>query len=214
MSEQGLILIVGLGKELGMELARKFGKQGYEIVLMGRDKAAVLPKISLLCEEGIKGYGIGIDVADGKSIADAFQEVDKLNKPIRGLVYNAVARRIKAPSELLPEEVEADLKVSLLGAMGCTSQLLHRYQGNEFILYTGGGVALTPSVPSASMSVGKAALRNYVLNLAEELKDGDVFVGMVTITRKMEYGTDCPPDLVADVYLELAGTRDCVEKII
>lgn len=216
MSEQGLIIIVGPGKDLGIELARKFGKQGYGIVLMGRDMTSIQSKTLQLRQEGVDGYAIGIDVTDGNSVAYAFQEVDKLNKPVCGLIYNAVARRIKHPSELLPEDVEADMKVCLSGAMRCTLEILQRYTGcdDEFILYTGGGVALMPSVPAASMSIGKAALRNYVLNLAEELKDNALFIGIVTITRKIEYGTDCSPETVADVYTDLLKTRETAEKII
>lgn len=216
MNEQGLIIIVGPGKDLGIELARKFGKQGYGIVLMGRDKASIMSKISQLCHESLEGYAVGIDVTDGQSVAHAFHEVDKLNKPICGLIYNAVARRVKRPSELLPEDIEADMKVCLSGAIRCTLEILQRFTGceDEFILYTGGGVALMPSVPAASMSIGKAALRNYVFNLAEELKDSAMFIGIVTITRKMEYCTDCSPETVADIFTDLLRTRESVEKII
>lgn len=72
---------------------------------MGRDKASIMSKISQLCHEGLEGYAVGIDVTDGQSVALAFHEVDKLNKPICGLIYNAVARRVKRSSELLPEDI-------------------------------------------------------------------------------------------------------------
>ena len=216
MNKRSLVVIVGPGKDLGYELARKFGMDGYDIVFMGRDSATIKLKMLPLAGEGIKINFIPIDLTNEKSITDAFIEVDKLNQPVCGLIYNAVVRRIKTPSEITAEEVADDLKVNFLGAVSCTAQILRRYKraGNEFMMYTGGGVALTPSVPFASMSVGKAALHNYVLNLAEEFKDKAIYIGTVLITQKIQYGTKYAPDLIAGTYLKMIRTKEAVETVI
>lgn len=51
---------------------------------------------------------------------------------------------------------------------------------------TGGGFALEPQRDSASLSVGKAALRAFVLSLAQELQPWGVHVGTVTITGTVD----------------------------
>lgn len=199
-----------------MELARRFGENGYAVVLTGRNVEVLTAHAGSLHAQGIEAFPVRMDVADEASVAEAFRQVDKLPGRVCGLLYNAVARRTKTPSELTVPEAEEDLKVNLLGAVACVSRLLARWKdGSEgFILFTGGGVALRPSVPAASMSLGKAALRNYALNLAEELKQSPVFVGMVTITRKMLPGTECDPAAVAERYLSMLRERTDREIIL
>lgn len=211
-----LVIIVGIGSGLGFELARKFGSNGYDIALLGRNAKVLSTVQQNLSTEGIHVYSIPTDVACEKSIESAFRELDKFSQPIHGLIYNAVARRTVSPSSLTAEDVTEDLKVNLFGAISCTGQVLKRFkrQGDEFILYTGGGVALSPSTQSASMSIGKAAIRNYALNLAEELKKSRIFTGTVTITKKMEYGTKYSPDLIASSYLKMIRSKDTFEIVI
>lgn len=215
-ADKKAVLIVGPGADLGMELARRFGENGYAVVLMGRNREMLAAHADLLNTEGIETYPVQVDVACPESVEKAFGQAGALPCRLSGLVYNAVARRTKSPSALTVDEVEQDLKVNLLGAIACVSQLLARWKdGAEgFILFTGGGVALTPSLEAASMSLGKAALRNYALNLAAELKESPVFVGTVTITRKMLRGTECDPAAVAENFLAMVRERTNREIIL
>lgn len=209
------VLIVGPGADLGMELARKFGENGYAVILMGRNKETLAARANLLNATGVETYPLQVDVADPESMEKAFRQADELPCRLSGLVYNAVARRTKSPSGLSVDEVAEDLKVNLLGAVGCVGQMLARLKTarDGFIAFTGGGVALSPSVPAASMSLGKAALRNYALNLAEELKESPVFVGTVTITRKIARGTECDPAEVAARFSTMVQERSAREII-
>lgn len=215
-SEQKLVLIVGMGAGLGMELARRFGTNGYAVVLAARSMETLTALAGSLHARGIEAFPVRMDVADEASVTEAFGQIDRLPGRVCGLLYNAVARRTKTPSRLTVPEVEEDLKVNLLGAVACVSQVLARWKDGTdgFILFTGGGVALTPSLAAASMSLGKAALRNYALNLAEELKQSPVFVGTVTITRKMLPGTECDPAAVAERYFSMLGERTNREIIL
>ncbi|MCC8089185.1 MAG: SDR family NAD(P)-dependent oxidoreductase [Rikenellaceae bacterium] len=210
------VIIVGIGSELGIALADKFGKEGYDIVLMGRNTDKMNEQTEALRFSGINVDSIYIDVTNIDSVKTGFSQLRDMGKKIELLIYNAVARRTATPSQLRPEQVLNDFGVNVTGAIACISEILEDFlkdrAGN--IIFTGGGVALNPSLTSASMSISKAGLRNYALNLHNELNDKGIFVGIVTITKAIRPGTDCAPDIIADVYYQLFKGQDKSEIII
>ena len=211
-----LIIIVGVGSSFGRSIAKLFGKQGYEIILMGRNTTKLEEESRHLIAEGIMAYPIVVDVTNSDSVHSAFDEIKKLDKTVDLLIYNAVARGNKKPSELTAKEVADDFSVTMGGAISCTNEILpfFKEQNNGAIIYTGGGVAITPSMNNASMSIGKAGLRNYVLNLSNELQHSRVFIGMVTITKLVEENTASSPEIVAEQYLNMFSERKNCETIL
>lgn len=71
------------------------------------------------------------------------------------------------------------------------------------LLFTGGGLALDPLANFASVSLGKAALRNLVFSLAQELTPAGIHVATVTICGMVRPGTHFDPDTIAQSFLAL-----------
>jgi hypothetical protein len=72
------------------------------------------------------------------------------------------------------------------------------------LLFTGGGFALQPSPEYTTVSVGKAALRAYVLALHEDHRGSGVHASTVTIAGYI--GGEDPrfaPEALAAAYLDL-----------
>lgn len=216
MENPAVIILIGLGKKLGISIARAFGRKGYHIVLMGRAIEKIKIQARELAHEQINYCIIPMDVTDEKSVTTAFETVKSMNQPVGGLIYNVVTRRNKIPSELTEEEAAEDFKVNVGGAITCTNKIVELYKEQTYgtILYTGGGVALTPSLYSSSMSLDKAALRNYALNLHNELKDSPIFIGTITITRAVEDHTDYSPERIAQEYIRMFEQKDAPEYIL
>lgn len=216
--DHGLIIIVGIGNGFGTALTEIFGKAGYDIVLMGRDITRLEQQSRFSVEKvrDLKIHLIEIDVTDINSVISAFERVKDLKKPIDCLIYNAVARRNKKPSELTAFEVTEDFKVNVGGAVSCTHQALRLFenQNSGTVILTGGGVGINPSLIASSMSIGKAGLRNYAVNLHNELKNSNIFVGTVTITRPVREETECSPELVAGQFFRMFTERGDTEVII
>jgi short-subunit dehydrogenase len=76
--------------------------------------------------------------------------------------------------------------------------MLERRAGT--LLFTGGGLALAPSSAAAALSVGKAALRAWVLALHDALSEHGVHATTVTIAGTVRPGTHFDPDRIADTY--------------
>jgi len=71
------------------------------------------------------------------------------------------------------------------------------------LLFTGGGLALTPHPRYAGLAVGKAALRNWVFSLAAELKPRGIHAATVTVAGFVKPDTPFDPNRIADAYWEL-----------
>lgn len=214
--ERKMVVLVGPGSAMGMDIALKFGKAGFNLSLLGRNVEKLNEYVLKLKAEGISAYPFYADVTDYLSVNNAFEEINKLNYDIDLVIYNAVSRRIKKPSELTAENVVDDFKVSMAGAISCVSAVLAGYKKKGYgnILFTGGGVALEPSVLSSSMSVSKAGLRNYALNLHNELNPLNIYVGIITIRKGINVSSEYNSQKIAGIYYSMYKKRSDWEYII
>ncbi len=213
---KGIVIIIGTGKGFGFELAFKFGSEGYDIILAGRDTVKLSACIDSLKKINITARFFELDVADPGSIEKFFSKIAGMEQPVSLLIYNAVSRRTVKPSELTASEALDDFSIIVGGAISSAKRIVEifRRQGKGSVLITGGGVAINPSLQSASMSLSKAALRNYTLNLASELKETGIFAGIITITRPVKKNTGCSSEIVAETFYRMFKEKNEHEIII
>ena len=121
------------------------------------------------------------------------------------LIYNVAAMVKTPPSALDSDEVLRTLPALFFGALYATEAVLAgmRRRGSGTLLYTGGGFGILPARFTASHSVGKAALRNWVHNLHMELRDEGIHAATVTITRPVTPDSDYDGAAIAEHYLTL-----------
>jgi NADP-dependent 3-hydroxy acid dehydrogenase YdfG len=121
------------------------------------------------------------------------------------LVYNAALLRGDSPTDGDTEGWISALAVDVIGAKVAAETVLPALRDKRgSLLFTGGGLAMTPSPEYASLSVGKAALRTYVQTLHAQQVGTEVHATSVTIFGKI--GGKEPrfaPDVIARHYLEL-----------
>jgi hypothetical protein len=93
----------------------------------------------------------------------------------------------------------------LYGSLYATVEALPsmREAGRGALLYTGGGFGIMPATFTASHSIGKAALRNWVRNLHAELAPDGIHAATVTITRPVGDGGEYDRETIARHYLDL-----------
>ncbi|MCC8088413.1 MAG: SDR family oxidoreductase [Rikenellaceae bacterium] len=203
------IIIIGPGKTFGVHIAEKFGRYGFDIILAGRAPETLRQQADALSLKGITAEYIHIDVSDPHSVDAVFDSLERGGKVIELLIYNAVARRVGSPSELTVEDIYADFGINVCGGVSCFNRIIKMYkkQGYGAVIFTGGGVALNPSPVSASMSLGKAALRNYALNLAYEFHGTGIFIGTVTITEPVAEGKNLTPERTSDAFYRMFAEK-------
>ncbi|WP_157800290.1 SDR family NAD(P)-dependent oxidoreductase [Sporolactobacillus pectinivorans] len=167
-----LTIIVGPGSGVGLNIAKKFGSNGFGIILVARKKDSLQQCVSKLNNLGINAGGVPADSTDPVSVKNTFEQIRTKYGTPEVLIYNAVVRRKKSPSCLTEEELMNDFKVNVIGEKTCIAEVIPDFvkQKKGTFLVTGGGFAIRPSIDFSSMSLGKAALRNFIFSLGEELQ--------------------------------------------
>lgn len=202
---QRVCALVGAGPGLGLAIAQKFGREGYQIALLARRPKALEEYISTLSSEGIESNGFSVDAADPTSIAAAFAQIRQTFGDPTVLVYNAALLKQDSILSLTNDNLIQDFKVNVTGAIAAMQQVIPEMQSQKqgTILLTGGGLALYPSPQLISLGIGKAAIRYLALGLAEELKADGIHIATVTICGTIAPGTKFDPDAIAQAYWQL-----------
>jgi NAD(P)-dependent dehydrogenase (short-subunit alcohol dehydrogenase family) len=208
---QKVCALVGAGAGLGLAIAQRFGREGYQLALLARRPEALAEYTKTLSDAGIQANGFSVDAADSDSIAAAFAEIHETIGAPDILVYNAALLKQDSVMSLTTEDLTQDFKVNAAGAISAIQQVLPEMQKQRSgtILLTGGGLALYPSPQLISLGIGKAAIRYLALSLADELKADGIHIATVTICGAIAPGTKFDPAAIADVYWQLhAQTSD------
>ncbi len=201
-----LCAIAGVGSGMGQAIARAFAGEGYDLALISRNPANMEPYRKQVEDVGQRATLYQADVTDSIKMQAALDQiVNQVGVP-EVVVYNVATMTMEKPSELTSQAIIGTLPLNFFGALHTTSAILPamRRRGSGTLLYTGGGFAIEPSVERTTHSVGKAALRNWVRALHQELAPESIHAATVTITRPIEAGTTYDPDIIAGLYVKLA----------
>lgn len=163
-----LTVVVGYGAGVGHGIATAFARRGSDLLLLGRSPERNASALAELIGLGVTVSTVAVDAADASALASALAELPGSGPLV--LAYNAVVPTLGPPSSLTPSRLAADLQVDVVGALAAAQAVLPELrQRRGALLFTGGGFAHHPRAATASISIGKAALRALVLTLAQEL---------------------------------------------
>jgi NADP-dependent 3-hydroxy acid dehydrogenase YdfG len=199
------IAIVGMGPGVSAAIARRFGREGFEVTALARRADALQVQLEALKALGIAAQGQVADAADSAQLAAALARAAAGRGAPDVLVYNAAGVRHKPLAQLSAAELAADLQVSIGGALAAAQAVLPgmKARGSGTLLFTGGGFAFEPMPAMASLGVGKAGIRNLAFSLFAELKDSGIHAATVTICGLVKPGTAFDPDKIAESYWAL-----------
>lgn len=211
------IFVVGAGKSLGNAVARKFGENGFRVVLMCRSAEHLASYQKEMQSGGIKVETQVIDTADQTALAAAMQQSVQTYGVPDVLFYNVgiTAADKELPGGMNTEVMQQRYQVDVLGAYTCIRQVL----GEEFskkqgaILITGGGLAMYPSADYLPLSMDKAALRAMVMALHPVCQAQGVFLGSVQVCNTIGGSEKYMPEKIADQFWNLYQARTDAEII-
>jgi NADP-dependent 3-hydroxy acid dehydrogenase YdfG len=200
-----VVIIVGMGPGISSAVARRFGREGFNVIAMARRADALKEQVASLDATGISAHAYVADAADPASLAAAIGKATADHGPPSVLVYNAAGVRYKPLAQLSADELNADLRVSIGGALAAAQAVLPgmRAAGAGTLLFTGGGFAFEPMAAMATVGVGKAGIRNLAFSLFADLKDSGIHAATVTIAGMVKPGTPFDPDKIAETYWTL-----------
>ena len=193
-----LIVVVGAGPGVSGSVARRFGREGYDVALLGVDRAA-LEELG----EGLRAAGVTadwevVDVTDVEALTAAVSRLGGQGGRIDVLHFNPSAFRQKDPLQLTVAELLQDVALGV-GA------LLTAVQAARPLMNAGGRVTVTGSMAAdkpwnqaASLGVQKAGVRNLVHSLDATLKPDGIRAVSVTVRGTLSKDGPFTPDNVAE----------------
>ncbi len=198
-------LIIGIGPGIGLALARRFGRAGFDLLMVARNADKLREYETELAAQGIHSQGYAADIADGAAFQQVLENILAEHPTVEVMHYNASAFTAALPAQVSPQVFLEDLKINVLGAVIAAQAVLPQMQKREqgTLFFTGGGSALRPSPIASSLGAGKAAMRNFVLSLAQECGPMGIHVATVTINGMVKVGTPFDPNLIAEEFWRL-----------
>lgn len=148
---------IASGPGIGLATARRFGREGYRVVLAARDAARLQAAAAELRGEGIEATTVRLDATDARAVADT---VSSIGPELDVLHYNAGVLHYDDYGQLKPRTLEhesvdslvSDTKINVSSALAAAhaaaKTMTARRRGT--ILVTGGGLGVTPSALRSS----------------------------------------------------------------
>ncbi len=209
------IIIVGMGPGLSMGVAEKFGKEGFSVGMISRTESKLAGYRDILKKEGIESFYATADIANERALEEAIASLKANLGTIDVLVYNAVDYRMKPLMEETADDLAAGFRISVAHVLVAVKSLLDDLKRQEgAVLLTGGGSGQYPSPDMASISLGKAGIRNLALQLHEVLKQQKVYVGTLQVNGAIDPGSAShSPAILADKFWQMYLERKQAELI-
>jgi NAD(P)-dependent dehydrogenase (short-subunit alcohol dehydrogenase family) len=225
------IAVYGAGPALGRAVAERFGREGYRVALVARNREALDETVRALGADGVEAAGFQADIADSDQALRAVDEIEARFGAIDVLEHSPTPGRLfTGPRELEPSAVAALLDLYLLTPIALVNRLrpAMRERGGA-LLFAMGAAAIHPMPQFAGASSALPALRGYVHALHPALAEEGVYVGALMIGALIEgsaahrnaaaFGTgDQAPATVsagdlADRLWDLSTKRDRIEDV-
>lgn len=197
------VIIVGAGPGIGLSVARRFAREGFEPVVVARSRATVEATKAALAGDGFSALGLTADVTDEGRLRSALDQAMEAYGVPEVLVYNAALIQWDALGELTAADHLRAWAVNVVGAITAATHVAPYMvgAGRGTILLTGGMPAPVPEV--ASLSLGKAGIRTLTDLLDARFRPDGIHVATVTVAGAVSPGSAYDPDDIADHYWRL-----------
>ncbi|MEV7340696.1 SDR family NAD(P)-dependent oxidoreductase [Streptomyces sp. NPDC093544] len=188
------IAIIGAGPGLGAAVARRFGREGYDVALISRNRERADALADGLTGVGITARGFVADVRDAKALEAALAAAAATLGPIEVLQYSPIPHRdfMRPVLETAPADLVGPIEFSVYGPATAVREVLPsmRSLGRGTILFVNGGTAVVPHPDRAGTSIAFAAESAYGHLLHDTLAADGIHVAQLIIPGAIIEGHD------------------------
>ena len=209
----GSVVVVGAGDGLSASLARRFARDGHDVVLGARDTDKLA---SLVAETGARA--VACDASDPAAVEALFEAVPER---LAVVVYNPSARTRGPVAELEPEDVRRALEVTAFGAFLVGRRAAARMLGQDeadgvrgTILFTGASAGVKGFARSAPFAMGKFAQRGLAQSMSRELHPRGVHVAWINVDGAIGNPGTTPSSERPDAMLDPAAIADTYAALV
>jgi short-subunit dehydrogenase len=176
------VVITGASAGIGAACARAFSARGAKLVLIARGEEA-LAAIAEELRAKTEVLAISMDVADTGSCLKLFERVEQVFGAVHCLINNAGTNRRGTVESRSPEDLAAIVDVNLRAPLVLTAAALpylRKAHGGGAVVMVGSLAGCAPLQGAATYSATKAGLRAFTYALADELRDSNISIGVVS----------------------------------
>ena len=180
-----VIAIIGAGPGLGGAVARRFGREGFSVALISRNREKLDGLVAELAEADVTAAAFTADVRVPAELEDALARAAAELGPITALQYSPLPSRdyLKPVLDLTPELALEALQFSALGLIHSVRAVLPamREAGEGSVILINGGTSVKARAGFAGTSVAFPAESAYGEMLHDALADEGIRVAQLVI---------------------------------
>lgn len=204
-----------MGPLMSFSIASKFAEEGFTVAMIARNENKLKEFKSRLNEKGFEAeYFVG-DASSEVSLRKAIARIHEEMGQTTVLFYNAANLRRTNLLEEKFDQLVYDFKVNVAGAHTAVKAVypFMRDANEGAILIMGGGTSIDPHPEYGSLSIGKAGIRNFAINLARSLVNTNIYVGTLIVRGFVKPGKEkYNPVDIADQFYKMYQEKKLIEK--
>lgn len=182
-----LAVVTGASSGIGLELAKQFVSNGFDLIVCAEDDA-ILPVGQQLRDRGAHVEALQIDLASPDGVDDLYGHVTAAGRPVDALALNAGigAGGAFATDTALTDELRL-IDVNVRSTVHLAKHVVGDMVANDGgrILFTSSIASTMPGAYQAVYNASKSFVQSFALALRNELKDTNI-----TVTALMPGPTD------------------------
>ena len=159
---EGAVVVVGGTGGIGREIARHYHDQGREVVITGRDADRA---VSIAAEIGDGVTGIGFDLSEPETIADALADIG----PVAYLTLVGIARDANPMDDYTIADAVALTTMKLVGYTTVVNVLKDRMSDDSAVVLFGGRAKDRPYPGSTTVTTVNGGVSSLIRTLAIQL---------------------------------------------
>ena len=199
------IAVFGVGPGLGQAVARRYAREGYDVVLVARRKEPLDQLAGELSDAGAPTHVITADLADTNGVAPLAERIRAEVGHLDAFYYGPAGESggFVPAANLTPEHAQQFLPLSYYSLLALVQEFLPAMieRGDGAVL-TAQGASSVRGIPYLSgPGPAQAAQRNYLQSLAVEVAGKGVYVGALYIgaaIKNTPFHAQFPDMLAAD----------------
>jgi short-subunit dehydrogenase len=181
------IAVFGAGPAMGRAVARRYAKDGYDIVLVARRQGPLEELAEELRGTGATAHTVAADLADIDGLPHLAGQIRRLTGDLDAFYYGAAAHGFLPAADLTPQQAADLMPLSIYAPVALVQAflpaMLARGQG---AILTIQGASAVRGMASIAGGLGLAAQRNYLQALHDEVADQNVYVGGLYVGAAIE----------------------------
>jgi short-subunit dehydrogenase len=176
-STQSLAVVTGASHGIGLELARQFAGNGFDLIVAAEDDA--IEQAAAELSNGVSVEAVQVDLSRSDGVARLYERIAAAGRPLDAIALNAgigAGGAFATETELADELRIVDLNVrsTVELAKRVLPEMVRRGEGR--LLFTSSIASTMPGTYQAVYNASKSFVQSFALALRAELKDSGVSV--------------------------------------